>query len=87
MELITDTSFQNLTKTEQIGMMLRLGKELITRVSDNYSIHLYILSNFFVEVWYDTKSDVLIKLNTTDKQEIVNNYKEMNDIITYLFKN
>ena len=87
MERITDTSFQNLTKTEQVVLMLRIGKELITRVSDNFSVHLYIMSNIFIEVWYDTKTNVIIKLNTTNKQDIVKNYGKMNDIIPYLFNN
>lgn len=81
MERITDTSFQNLTKTEQVVMMLSIGKELITRVSDNFSIHLYSMSNLFIEVWYDTRTNIIIKLNITNKQDIVKNYGKINDII------
>ena len=86
MELVTDTSFQNLTKTEQVVMVMRLGKELLTRNSDNFLIHLYLLSNIFIEVWYEKESNKIIKLNTTNKQDIIDNYGEVNDILHYLFK-
>lgn len=86
MEIITDTSFHKLTKTEQIGMVMRLGKEILTRVSDGFSIHLYLLANMFIEIWYETKSNVVIDLKTTDKQNIINNYGETNDIVHYLFQ-
>ena len=86
MELITDESFQNLTKTEQVGMVMRLGKELLTRKSDGLLIHLYILSNIFIEVWYEIKTDKIVKLNTTNKNNIINDYGESNDIVHYLFQ-
>jgi hypothetical protein len=86
MNPITDSSFQNLTKTEQVVMVMRLGRELLTRISDNHSIHLYLLSNIFVEVWYEKETDKIIKLNTIDKQDIIQNYGEMNNIIHYLFE-
>lgn len=86
MEPITDTSFQNLTKTEQVVIVMRLGKELLTRVSDDFTIHLYLLPNIFIEVWYEAETNKIIKLNTTNKQEIIKNYRETNDIVHYLFK-
>ena len=86
MEQLTEISFQNLTKTEQVVMVMRLGKEILTRDSDEYTVHLYLLSNIFIEVWYEEEANKIIKLNTTDKQEIINNYGEMNEIIHYLFE-
>ena len=86
MELITDTTFQKLTKTEQVGMVIRLGKELLTRASEKYSIHLYILSNIFIEVWYDTKTNSIVNLSTTNKDAIIKDYGEANDIVHYLFQ-
>jgi hypothetical protein len=86
MELLTDTSFQNLNKTEQVGAVIRLGKELIVRVTEDFSIHLYIMPNIFIEVWYEARTNVIVKLNTTNRQEIIKNYDEMNDIVHYLFK-
>jgi len=86
MEMITDSSFQKLTKTEQVGMVMRLGKELLTRADDNYSVHLYILSNIFIEVWYDTKTNNIVNLSTTNKDAIIKDYGETNDIVHYLFQ-
>lgn len=85
MESLTNISFQKLTKTEQVVMVMRLGKELLTRVSDDFTIHLYLLSNIFIEVWYEEETNKIVKLNTTTKQDIINNYGEMNEIIHYLF--
>ena len=83
---LTDISFQKLTKTEQVGMVMRLGKELLTRANDNYSIHLYILSNIFIEVWYDTETNSIVNLSTTNKDAIIKDYGEANDIVHYLFQ-
>ena len=85
MELITTASFQNLTKTEQVGMVMVLGKNVLKRVSDGYSIHLYILSNIFIEVWYKKKSNNIVKLKITNRDDIVKNYGSMNDLVHYLF--
>ncbi len=83
---LTDISFQKLTKTEQVGMVMRLGKELLTRVSDDFSIHLYILSNIFIEVSYDTETNSIVNLSTTNKDAIIKDYGEANDIVHYLFQ-
>ena len=86
MKPITNSSFKNLTKTEQVVMVTRLGRELLSRISDNHTIHLYLLSNIFVEVWHENETNKIIKLNTIDKQNIIQNYGEMNNIIHYLFE-
>jgi len=86
MELITEASFRELTKIEQIVMVTRLGKELLTRVSDGFSIHLYFLSNILIEVWYETKTNNIVELKTTDKQSVIDEYIDENDIFHYLFK-
>lgn len=67
-------------------MVMRLGKELLTRRSDNLLIHLYILSNIFIEVWYEIKTDKIVKLSTTNKNNIIKDYGESNDIVHYLFQ-
>ncbi len=82
---ITHTSFKELTKTEQVGMVMRIGKELLTRTSDEFSVHLYILSNIFIEVWHETTENNIVKLNTINEKEIMQNYSKENDIIPYLF--
>jgi len=86
MELITEAAFRELTKIEQIVMVTRLGKELLTRVNDGFSIHLYFLSNILIEVWYETKTNNIVELKTTDKQSVIDEYIDENDIFHYLFK-
>ncbi len=85
MELISNTGFQNLTKTEQVSMVMCMGKKLLDRVSDQYLVHLFILSNIFVEVWYETETNNIVKLNTTNKQNINEDYEVINDVFYYIF--
>ena len=85
MELISNTGFQNLTKTEQISMVMCMGKKLLDRVSDQYLVKLFILSNIFVEVWYETKTNNIVKLNTTNRQNINKDYDVKNDVFYYIF--
>jgi len=85
MELISDTRFQNLTKTEQVSMVMCMGKKILERVSDQYLVDLYILSNIFVEVWHETETNNIIKLNTTNKQSINEDYEVTNNVFYYIF--
>jgi len=87
METLTNASFQNLTKTEQVVMIINSGKELMTREKEGFVIHLFLLSGFFVEVWYESTSKKIVSIELTDKDRITNNYEEMNELPEQFFRN
>ena len=87
METLTNASFKNLTKTEQVIMTINSGEELMTREDEGYIIHLYLLSGFFVEVWYESDTQKIVNVESTDKDSIIRNYSAMNELVTKLFAN
>lgn len=87
METLTNASFKNLTKTEQVVMIINSGKELMTREEEGYIIHLYLLSDLFVEVWYESASQKIVNVESTDRDNIIRNYEEINELINQLFTN
>ena len=87
METLTNASFQNLTKTEQVVMIINSGKELMCREEEGYVIHLYLLSGLFVEVWFESDSKKIVNVESIDKESITRNYKVMNELVKQLFDN
>lgn len=87
METLTNASFQNLTKTEQVVMIINSGKELMCREEEGYVIRLYLLSGLFVEVWFESDSKKIVNVAPTDKNSITKNYLEMNELLKQMFTN
>jgi len=87
METLTNASFKSLTKTEQVIMTINSGEELMTREDEGYIIHLYLLSGFFVEVWYESDTHKIVNIESTDKNSIIENYNAMNELVKQLFTN
>lgn len=74
MEPINKESFKSLTKTEQVVLVLKSGKELLSRDDENFDVHLYLLKNLFVELIYDQGRSTILKIATPSKDKIIQNY-------------
>lgn len=72
---ITKDDFSVMTKTEKVGHVFNNGRELLSRKENGYTISLYILAGFFVEVWYkDPENKIeMIEIAEVDKVEL--NYR------------
>jgi hypothetical protein len=86
MNTLTNISFKNLTKTEQVVMIINSGKELLTRNEEGYNIHLYLLADFFVEVWFESNTKKIVKVEPADKDSIARNYTKINELVKQLIK-
>ena len=87
MDTITNSSFQNLTKTEQVVMVINSGKELMTREEEGYIIRLYLLSDIFVELWFELNTKKIVRVESTDKDSIIKSYTKINEVVKQLLKN
>lgn len=74
MEPLTKKTFKCLTKTEQVVMVIKSGKELLTRDDERYHIQLYLLSNLFTEIWYEQNKTTIVKISIPSKEKIIQNY-------------
>jgi len=74
MEPLTKKTFKNLTKTEQVVMVLKSGKELLTRQDEKYFVKLFSLTNLLVEIWYELNQITILKVSTPSNDKIMQNY-------------
>jgi hypothetical protein len=74
MEQLDSTAFLNLTKTEQVIMVIRSGEELLIRREKGYAIHLYCLENLLVEIWYAANSSKIVKIRLSSREKVVEEY-------------
>jgi len=74
MNTITKKSFKSLTKTEQVVMVIKSGKELLTRQDKDNFVKLYLLSNIFVELLYEINKSTIVKIGTPSTDQLMNDY-------------
>ena len=87
MNPITKKSFKSLTKTEQVVMVIKSGKELLTRQDEDYYIKLYLISNMFVELLYASNKRTIVKIGTPNQENLLSNYNlNKNDLDNFLQK-
>ncbi len=73
MKPITKKSFNELTKTEQVVMVIKSDNKLLARQDEEYFIQLYLVSNLFVEIWYESNKTTILKISTPSNENIVQN--------------
>jgi len=73
------TDFTQLPKNEQIYSLFHEGKELLIRHTNHYAIKLFILNDFFAEVWYQSPRNIIEKIQVVSEEDLVRYYdKEIN---------
>jgi len=87
MEALTHTSFDNLTKTEQIVMVIKSGKQLISRKENEYAIKLFLLNGLFIEVWYEGNTTKIVKVKSTNKDSITKKYNVLDEFVAKALEN
>jgi len=75
LEMIKQEDFKKFTKTEKVSKVFGAGKELLSRCEDDYTISLYTLYGFFVEVWYKNPARKIEKIEVCDLDWIATYYE------------
>lgn len=86
METLTRDSFCKLTKTEQVILAIKNGRDLMERQTKNFDIHLFLIEGLLVEVWYKHESANIVKVEITDKESVANNYSNLNSILDEFYQ-
>ena len=71
--IITLEQFLRLTSIQQVELIFDQGKEVGSRIYLFYNIRLYLLFDFFIEVWYmqtTNRIENIIHLETSDVLDI-----------------
>lgn len=75
LEMIKQEDFIKLNKTEKVSNLFGAGKELLSRLEDDYTISLYTLYGFFVEVWYKNPDKKIEKIEVCDLDWVATYYE------------
>ena len=77
---MTLDQFTDLTETRQAETLLERGIFLADRLYKNFSIFLYQLDNFYVEVYHNLRFDVMQGMRCFEDEEALQPYLESIDI-------
>lgn len=75
--------FRKLTIFRQVELLFESGNHVLNRIYLFYNIHLYTISDFYVEIWYrqaDNKIDRVIILDPSDVLDLYDNQIGLSDI-------
>lgn len=78
--MITRTEFDDLTALEKAYALFEEGDELDTRQEGDFRIKLYLVSDFFVELWVGDNNAHDSKLLSLSEDEVLRIYDERIDI-------
>jgi len=79
--VITSLDFQNLTEDLKSYVLLNNGAHVAERNYGIYSIQLYSVYGFFVEVYYLPGSDEIDQILAVNSNEVLNLYLDCIDIM------
>lgn len=82
-ESLTTNSFQQLSKTEKVILVITHGKKIVSRTNKNNFIQLYSLSGLLFEIWYTNNKTTITKVILTTEDQAADNYTVINDIVKH----
>jgi hypothetical protein len=66
--------FLRLSEVEQYNMVWSLGVHVDTHIKDNIAINLYVINDFYCEVYYDKKINKILYKQTFKQGERLDKY-------------
>lgn len=66
--------FNDLPKNEQVYTLFHDGKELFSRSEKKYIIKLFVVYEQFVEIWYNSDKNIIVKIETVTDTELYSKY-------------
>jgi hypothetical protein len=77
METINKKEFRTLTKTEQVILLFREGREVSERFDEGFDIHLYKLSDLYIELWYPSNAKKIVKVKIINPDKVKKDYSNL----------
>jgi hypothetical protein len=74
--IFTQDEFKKMTKTEQVCHLLKQGEEILLRNESDYSVTLYLLSGFFVEVRYEPPNRKIDRIEVISPKMVMKKYEK-----------
>jgi hypothetical protein len=78
--MITRDEFDTLPAVEKVHTVFEFGEELDQREYNDFRIRLYLVWDFYVELWYNSKKVQIGKLVSLSPEEVMDLYGDNIDI-------
>jgi len=82
---MTEKEFIKLKIQDQLMIVFESGEEIASRLYAGFSIKLYSIFDFYIEVWYIKNENKVDRLNIIDTEKVSRLYSSAIDI-TDIFK-
>jgi hypothetical protein len=73
---MTPEMFLNLKGVQQIEVLFEHGRETLSRIYLFYNIKLYVLYDFFVEVWYQQTTNRIDRIQVLKEEDVLDIYEK-----------
>jgi hypothetical protein len=80
---VNSEEFRKLTIFRQVEVLFENGRHILSRIYLFYNVHLYIYSDFYIEIWYrqaDNKIERVAFLDQTDVLDLYDKQIGLSDI-------
>ena len=77
---ISEGDFDKMNKIEKVATLFKGGHQLFCREDSVYIISLYFINDFFAEIWYQSSSRKIERIEITTQGEVMANYEQEIDI-------
>ncbi|HPE86444.1 MAG: hypothetical protein EOL88_07325 [Bacteroidia bacterium] len=78
--MITRLDFDNADNVDRLAMVFDEGREILSRIYVYYVVKLYLLNDFYVEVWYRQESNTIDKIKRVEMDDVFHLYAPTIDI-------
>ncbi len=83
--MLTAEEFTNLSIQDQVEILLGHATELLERIFIDNIVKLYMLNDFYVEIWYQQISNRIKKVEVVELNQVIHLYENTINI-SDLFK-
>lgn len=80
MKPITKEQFKDMSLVDQAQYALEFGDALDGRIYMYYAIKLFVVHDFFVEIWYHQTGNHIGKVRVIEEEDILHHYGDKIDI-------
>jgi len=71
---VRSNDFRKLTTFRQVELLFEHGHHVLSRIFLFYNVHLYTLSDFYVEIWYRQADNKIERVNLIDPSDVLDLY-------------
>lgn len=73
--MISQNDFNRFSPLRQTQLLFEKGKELMCRYEGEYTVKLYSLNDFFVEIWYLAKINKVLRVEVVNIDDVIRQYE------------